>query len=75
MYQLAVQFLAVRIGVYEEHDHVAQDAQRLRVVATDKLIRGLDELLRSEDLARVQTAIDPDDRLSLGSQGAGLGRP
>ena len=67
------QFLAVRIGVHEQHDHVAQDAQRLGVVATDELIRGLDELLRSEDLARVQTAVDPDDRLSLGGQRAGLG--
>jgi hypothetical protein len=40
--------------------------ERFCVRAAAQLIHGLDELLRTEHLAGVQTAIDPDDCLPFG---------
>ena len=67
------QIVAVRVGVHQQDDDVAQDAPRLLVVAADQLVAGLDQLLRAEHLVGVQAAVDPDDRLALGGERLGLG--
>ena len=51
--------------MHGDDDHVAQDAVGLFVVPADQLIDGLDQLVRADDLGRVQAAVDPDDRLAF----------
>ena len=60
---IGLEVMTVRVGVRGQDDDVVQDAPRLLVVARDELIDRLHELLRAEHLARVQSAVDPDDRL------------
>ncbi len=57
------QLLSVWIRVDEKNDVVTQDAERLRVAAADQLIRGFNELLRSQHLVGVKAAVNPDDDL------------
>ena len=66
------QFMTVRVGVDRQHDDIAEEPERFRVRAADQLIHGLDELLRTQHLAGVQPAIDPDDCLSFGRERACL---
>ena len=66
------QLLAVGIGLDVEQDHVVEEAHGLGVGAADHLVDHLHELLRADRFAGVQAAIDPDDRLALAGQRAGL---
>src|SRR5207237_9577259 len=56
---------AIWIRVHRENDAVAEDPQRLGIVAANQLIYGLDQLVRAEHFGCVQAAVDPDDRLAL----------
>ena len=56
---------SVWVSVNKKDDDVIQDSFGFRVVLAHHLIAGFDELLGAEDFAGVQTAIDPDNRLSF----------
>ena len=62
------QFMAIRVGVNRQHNHVAEEPERLSVRSADQLIHGLDELLRAQHLVGMQPAIDPDDGLAFSRQ-------
>ena len=63
---------AVRIRMHE-HDHdVVQDAQRLLIGAGEHLVVGLDQLIGAEDFGRMQSAVNPDHRLSFLGERLGL---
>src|SRR5581483_5102199 len=55
-----------------QDDDVAKKAPRLFVVPADKLIDGLDELLRAEHLGGMQTAVETNHRLAFFRQRARL---
>ena len=56
---------AVRVRVHEDDDHVVQNPQRLSVVPGEELIVCLDQLVGAQHLRRMQSAVNPDDRLPL----------
>ena len=66
------EFLAVGVGLDEEHNVVVEQAHSLRVGAAHHLVDHFHELLRAHRFARVQTAVDPHDRLALRGQLVGL---
>ena len=63
---------AVGIRVHGEDDVILEDALRLVVVAREELVGRLDQLVRAEDFRRVQTAVEPNDRLAFLRQRVGL---
>ena len=69
------EIVAVGIRVDEEDDALVQETHRLVVGPADHLVDHLGELLRAEHLGRVESAVDPDDRLALPRQPARLRRP
>ena len=66
------QLHAVGIDVRGEDDHVAEEAQRLRIVLADQLIDRLGQLLRAEHFGGVQAAVDPHHGLAVAGQRARL---
>jgi hypothetical protein len=64
--------VAVGVGVHEQDDAVVQEPHRLLVGAAHHLVDHFAELLGAEHLGGVQAAVDPDDRLSLLRERAGL---
>ena len=53
-------------------DHVVEEAQRLRIVARHHLVDHLHQLMRAQNFAGVQSAVDPHHGLAFVSQRAGL---
>ena len=66
------EIVAVGIGVDEKDDALVQEPHRLAIRSADHLVDHLGELLRAERLGRVQSAVDPDDRLAFPRQPARL---
>ena len=48
-----------------EHDYIVQESRGFRIRAADELIDALDKLLRSENLSRVDSTVDPDYGFAL----------
>ncbi len=68
---VGAEVIAVGIGVDEEDDDVVEDAQRLRIIGRDVLVKGLGEHLGAEHFGGVEAAVDPNHGLAFRSQ---LGR-
>ena len=66
------QLHAVGVGVHRQQDDVIQEPQRFPIVAAEHLVDGFHQLVGTEDLRGVQSAVDPDDGLALLGQGAGV---
>src|SRR5262245_7474541 len=59
------QFHSVRINEAIQNDNVVEKPLRLRIGSADELVDVFDELLRSENLRRVKTTVDPNYRLAF----------
>ena len=61
-------FHAVRIDEAVENDNVIQQSRRFRIRAARQLIDALDQLLRPENLGRMDSAVDPHHRFALSGE-------
>ena len=62
------QLHAVRIGVHGEENDIIEKPHSLLVSPADHLVHPLHELMRAQNLRRVQSAVDPNHRLPFPRQ-------